>query len=105
MRGAPVEDVSNRGSTALFLAAGNGETKAVVQLLRARAMVHTRARDGRTPLMAASAGGYGEIVEALLSAAQQQAVPRSGVDGGAAAVDLLGQDALMSAALSVEGLS
>lgn len=56
-------------STALFLAAGNGNTRFCTALLNAKANVNLGTRkEAKTPLMAAVAGSHAEVVAQLLDA-------------------------------------
>ena len=70
----------------------------------AGASVHTRALDGSSPLLAATVGGYPELVAALVSMAEDSAPEDEAEEPcGAQAVDYAGYSALMSAALCPSG--
>lgn len=78
--GAKIDAVDERGRTALYVAAAEGQLSIVEWLLSSGADPQHVGADGRTPLHAAAANGHVEACELILLAAEEGAY----VTGGSA---------------------
>ena len=79
-RGARVNSRSQRGCSALGMAAEAGLAEVVLLLLKAGAEVDAATEDGMTPLMLASQNGHGDAARELCAAEPHAATaPLSGI--------------------------
>lgn len=72
--GAEVDAQAKSGVTALWLAAGEGRTDVLGELLKNGASASNSRSDGITALMGAAAGGHANAVNMLLAAGKSIAV-------------------------------